>query len=88
MADKQRALYRGDRSRFLDGIPARNLSESDWQALDDSQRDAVRTSDLYDVRSDSEMSGSTAARVVSKQPAAITGEPVAGADSKPADTSV
>lgn len=59
MSEKQRALYRGDRKRFVNGVPARNLSEDDWNSLDSEHQAEVRTSDLYDVRTDAEMRGST-----------------------------
>lgn len=87
MPDKQRALYRGDGKFFLNGVPARNLSEDDYQALTDDQKAEVQASNLYDFRSDSEMSGTTTARTSARPPAAISGEPAKDADTKPAGNS-
>lgn len=47
----------------LRALPARNLTEADWQAMPPAQRERVRTArnwqgePLYDVRSDAEMAG-------------------------------
>lgn len=35
---------------YLDGVPARDLSEEEYEALDTEQKRRVRTSSLYDVR--------------------------------------
>ena len=40
---------------FLNGVPNRDLTEDDYDALDTDQRKAVRESGLYDVRTDAEM---------------------------------
>ena len=40
---------------FLPGIPARDLTEEDYQALTVEQRAAVRASPLYDAKTDAEM---------------------------------
>lgn len=85
MAEKQRALYRGDGKLFLNGVPARHLSETDYQSLTDDQKAEVQASDLYEFRSDSEMSSTTTARVASTKPAAVTGEPVKDSDAKPSE---
>lgn len=84
MPDKQRALYRGDGKRFLNGVPAQNLSEEAYQSLTDDQKTEVQNSDLYEFRSDAEMAGSTTARTAARQPAV---EPAKDADTKPADSS-
>jgi len=34
---------------FLSGIPARDLTEEDWELLDDGQQERVRRSGLYEV---------------------------------------
>lgn len=83
MAEKMRALFRGDRNHFVDGVPARNLSEADWAALTDEAREEATASNLYEVRSDSEMSTATVGRFRSSAPAAITGDP---APTTPADS--
>jgi hypothetical protein len=54
-----RARYKGNGSEFHAGIPARNLEEEDYQALDVEQRKVVRESPLYDVKTDAEMAGRT-----------------------------
>ena len=41
----------------LTGIPARDLSEDEWQSLNADQRKMVRDSGLYDVKTDAQMSG-------------------------------
>jgi hypothetical protein len=40
--------FLGDGSEYLLDIPARSLSTSDYDALDNDQRAAVRKSPLYD----------------------------------------
>lgn len=55
-----RARYKGNGSEFHAGIPARNLEEEDYQALDAEQRRVVRESPLYDVKTDAEMHSSPA----------------------------
>jgi hypothetical protein len=49
--EQQRVRYRytGDGTSFLEGIPARDLTEEDVAALDDVQRAAVEASDLYEA---------------------------------------
>lgn len=50
-----RAKYTGDGREYLEGVPARDLEEEDYQALDSDQRAAVRGSDLYDTKTDAQM---------------------------------
>ena len=56
-----RAIYKGDGSEYLVGIPARNLDEDDYQALDTEQRKAVRDCSIYDCKTDKEMHAASAA---------------------------
>jgi hypothetical protein len=60
MPEKFRALYKGDGSRFHAGIPARHLTQDEFDALDETQRALLRGSDLYEVRSEREMSATAA----------------------------
>jgi hypothetical protein len=55
MPEKMKALYRGDGSQFHAGIPARHLTQDEFEALDTEQRAALRASALYEVRTDKEM---------------------------------
>lgn len=82
MAEKMRALFRGDRNHFIDGVPARSLTDADWAALTDADRNNALASGLYEVRDDAEMSTSTAGRVRSAAPAAVIGEPVTNTPSE------
>lgn len=50
-----KARYKGDGSEFLNGIPARNLDEDEYAALDADQKRDVRQSGLYEVRPDDEI---------------------------------
>lgn len=50
-----RARYTGDGTAYLNGIPARNLDEDEFEALSADDRRRVRASGLYDVRTDAEM---------------------------------
>lgn len=43
------ARYTSKNGEYLAGVPARNLDEDDWSALDDEQRDAVKASGLYSI---------------------------------------
>ncbi|HXI17968.1 MAG TPA: hypothetical protein VNM48_16520 [Chloroflexota bacterium] len=66
-----RATYKGDGTEYLLGVPARNLDEDDYLALDSEQRKAVRESSIYAYKTDKEMSAaSTAAPVESPSPKA------------------
>lgn len=47
-----KARYTGDGSEYLNGIPARNLSDEEYEALDREQKHAVRTSGLYEIKSE------------------------------------
>lgn len=55
----RRAAFKGDGQEYLEGIPSRHLDEEDWQALSKEQRDTVRGSSLYDVKTDAQMSSSS-----------------------------
>jgi hypothetical protein len=52
-----RAKYKGNGGEFLEGIPARDLDEDEYQALDADRRKMVRESKLYDTKTDAQMSG-------------------------------
>lgn len=39
--------YTGNRTRFIGGVPARDLSEADWDRLSPELKRRVRQSDLY-----------------------------------------
>lgn len=47
-----KAHYKGDGSQFLNGVPARNLQDDEYEALDAAQRKAVRDSGLYRMADD------------------------------------
>lgn len=47
-----KARYKGDGTEFLNGVPARNLSDEEYDALDTEQKSDVRRSGLYDVVSE------------------------------------
>jgi hypothetical protein len=44
-----KATYQGDGTEYLNGVPARDLSDEDWAALDDEHQAAVAASPLYEV---------------------------------------
>lgn len=43
------------KGHYLQGIPARDLTEEEYRALSNAQRSYVRNSDLYEVKTDKEM---------------------------------
>ena len=47
---EQPVRYRfvGPPDTYIDGVPARDLTEEDWQALNDEQQAAVEASALYE----------------------------------------
>ena len=47
MSGKLKAHYVG--SGFLHGIPARDLSETDWANLNDEQKQAITNSPAYEI---------------------------------------
>jgi hypothetical protein len=50
----------GDLEGYLNGIPARDLDEDeDWKDMTPENRERVRKSELYDTKTDSQMSGSS-----------------------------
>lgn len=54
----QKAIWKGKRVyeegfEFLEGIPARTLDDEEYEALDTEQKRLVRSSGLYDVKSES-----------------------------------
>lgn len=52
-----RARYKGDGNEHHSDIPARDLTEEEYQALSVEQRALVRSSPLYEARTDREMEG-------------------------------
>ncbi len=48
-----KARYKG-KGEYFGGIPARNLTDEEYDALTTEQKKTVRESDIYDVRSDTE----------------------------------
>lgn len=51
-----RATFNPDaKGRYLQGIPARDLTEDEYRALSNTQRAHVRGSSLYEVKTDKEM---------------------------------
>lgn len=50
-----KARYKGDGSEFHMGIPARDLTEEEYDELDKEQKALLRSSPIYEVRSESEM---------------------------------
>jgi hypothetical protein len=42
-----KAKYVGDGSEFLNGVPARDLTDEDWNRLTEEQQDAVINSRIY-----------------------------------------
>jgi hypothetical protein len=71
----RRATYNGDGSEYLNGIPARDLDDEEYQALDPDQRKAVREAKmsggkpLYDVRTDAELRSARRAEARDEEPA-------------------
>jgi hypothetical protein len=57
MPEKFKARYKGPGHHH--GIPARHLTQDEYDALDEAQRALLRGSDLYEVRSEREMSATT-----------------------------
>lgn len=55
MPEKMKALYRGDGNQFHAGIPARHLTQDEFDALTPEQRDLVRASSLFEVRSEKDL---------------------------------
>jgi len=45
-----KAVYKG--GGFLTGIPARDLSSAEWEALTDAQQQAAIDSNLYEILPD------------------------------------
>lgn len=43
--------YLGDGTEFINGVPAKSLDKESYDALDNDQRAAVRSSPLYDYAS-------------------------------------
>ncbi len=66
MAEKMKALFRGEKAAdgtprvYLEGVPARALSQDEWDALTPEQQATVRRSGLYDVRSERDLAGTPA----------------------------
>jgi hypothetical protein len=50
-----KARYKGDGTEFHHGIPARNLTEEEFEALDVEERKMLRQSPLYDVVPDNKL---------------------------------
>lgn len=42
---------------FVTGVPNQDLDEETYRSLTNEQREAVRVSELWDVRTDAEMAG-------------------------------
>lgn len=65
MPEKMRALWKGTKGEdglpveYLEGVPARSLTQDEYDALTDEQREAMRSSPLYDVRTEREMTPTT-----------------------------
>lgn len=55
MPEKMKALYRGDGSQFHVGIPARHLTQDEFDALTKEEQAAVRASPLFEVRSEKDL---------------------------------
>ena len=49
MVFRARARYLAEDGRFLHGIPARDLTESDWQQLTEAQRALVEAADFFEI---------------------------------------
>lgn len=52
----------GDGGQFHEGIPARDLSEEDWDALSDEHKATASASPLYELRGDARAEGDRAER--------------------------
>ena len=55
MSDPIRATYQGDGKAFLFGVPRRDVTEDEYQALPPERRAAMDASRLYVVKTDREM---------------------------------
>lgn len=62
-----RARFKGPEDAFIPGVPARHLSDEEFDALSTEQRAHVRASDLYDVKTEAEMAAKSHA--AEKEPA-------------------
>jgi hypothetical protein len=77
MAEKMKALWKGEYREepdgstqpveFLQGAPARSLTQDEFDALPEELREDMRKSPLYEVRTEKEMSGTPAAKSASKE---------------------
>ena len=64
-----RARFKGPDDHFIPGVPAKNLSDEEYDALSTEQRAQVRASDLYDDKTEAEMAGPKAHAAAEKEPA-------------------
>lgn len=67
MSEAIQARYMGDGAEFINGVPARNLTESEYDALTPDERLAVHNTKmagdkpLYQIRTEAEMHPAKAA---------------------------
>lgn len=50
-----KARYKGNGEEFHMGIPKRDLTEEEYDALDADEKKLLRSSPIYDVRTEAEM---------------------------------
>lgn len=82
-----RAKWRGSdpEQGHLYGIPAADIEEADYQALDAEQRKAVRDCGLYDVKTDDEMAGTAKPKVAKKAKKQTAAAPSEGPPEAPTE---
>jgi uncharacterized protein (UPF0254 family) len=72
--DKIMFKYTGDGSEFHNGVPARDILESDLDALTDEQKVTLAGSAVYSARNDADEVAAAAAKRVEKEQALEIGQ--------------
>ena len=68
MAEKMMAKYTSDTDEHYMGVPAKDLYESDWNALSDENKALVNESSFYTVRGEGVKDAEAAAKRVERAP--------------------
>ena len=68
-----RAKYKGNGAEFHEGIPARDIDDDEYQAMDADQRKMLRDSALYDTKTDAQMGSHSPASPAAAHGAASKG---------------
>lgn len=62
-----RAKYKGDGAGYHTGIPARDISEEEWDSLPDELKATASASPLYELRGEARREGEQAERKVDRE---------------------